>query len=153
MMTEKKAQHERRQKMHEDDLQQIQEYEEYFAQLAIEEAERAEQERIAAEARAEEERAQKVIHDAAAKIQALYRGFRERQELANPKGKGKKGKGSGAGSGSPAGRSSRCRPTALSRRRRWVAVAPVLGGAEEWSGTLSVGQSPQPPRTSTQDCT
>ena len=93
MMTEKKAQHERRQKMHEDDLQQIQEYEEYFAQLAIEEAERAEQERIAAEARAEEERAQKVIHDAAAKIQALYRGFRERQELANPKGKGKKGKG------------------------------------------------------------
>ncbi len=58
----------------------------------IEEAERAEQERIAAEARAEEERAQKVIHDAAAKIQALYRGFRERQELANPKGKGK-GKG------------------------------------------------------------
>ena len=92
MMTEKKAQHERRQKMHEDDLQQIQEYEEYFAQLAIEEAERAEQERIAAEARAEEERAQKVIHDAAAKIQALYRGFRERQELANPKGKGK-GKG------------------------------------------------------------
>ena len=33
-----------------------------------------------------------MIHDAAAKIQALYRGFRERQELANPKGKGK-GKG------------------------------------------------------------
>lgn len=90
VMTEKKTQHERRQKMHEDDLRQIQEYEEYFKQLEIEKAERAEKERIEAEKRAEEERAQKVLHDAAAKIQALFRGVQCRKEQA--KGAGKKGK-------------------------------------------------------------
>ena len=93
MMTEKKTQHERRQKMHEDDLRQIQEYEEYFKQLEIEKAERAEKERIEAEKRAEEERAQKVLHDAAAKIQALFRGVQCRKEQAKSAGKkGKKGK-------------------------------------------------------------
>ena len=89
VMTEKKTQHERRQKMHEDDLRQIQDYEEYFKQLEIEKAERAEKERIEAEKRAEEERAQKVLHDAAAKIQALFRGVQCRKELK--KGAGKKG--------------------------------------------------------------
>ena len=47
-------------------------------------------ERIEAEKRAEEERAQKVLHDAAAKIQALFRGVQCRKEQA--KGAGKKGK-------------------------------------------------------------
>jgi hypothetical protein len=85
VMTEKK--------MHEDDLRQIQDYEEYFAQLEIEKAERAEKERIEAEKRAEEERAQKVLHDAAAKIQALFRGVQCRKEQAKNAGKkGKKGK-------------------------------------------------------------
>merc|ERR1712159_284127 len=94
VMAEKKTQHERRQKMHEDDLRQIQEYEEYFKQLEIEKAERAEKERIEAEKRAEEERAQKVLHDAAAKIQALFRGVQCRKEQAKNAGKkGKKGKG------------------------------------------------------------
>ena len=55
-----------------------------------EKAERAEKERIEAEKRAEEERAQKVLHDAAAKIQALFRGVQCRKEQA--KGAGKKGK-------------------------------------------------------------
>ena len=50
-------------------------------------------ERIEAEKRAEEERAQKILHDAAAKIQALFRGVQCRKEQAKSAGKkGKKGK-------------------------------------------------------------
>jgi|EP01047_Picozoa_sp_COSAG01_P057918 hypothetical protein len=78
-MTEKKTQHERRQKMHEDDLRQIGEYEAYFEQLEVERAERAELERLEAEKRAAEEARMKVFHDAAAVIQALFRGVKVRK--------------------------------------------------------------------------
>jgi DNA repair exonuclease SbcCD ATPase subunit len=93
VMTEKKTQHERRQKMHEDDLRQIQEYVEYFEELEKEKAAREELERIEAEKRAAAEAAMKVFHDAAAKIQALFRGLKCRKpDWGKEPEKGKKGK-------------------------------------------------------------
>lgn len=88
VMTEKKTQLERLEKMHRDDQRDLEEFEEYFRQLEVEKAARAEKLRIEAEKRAEEERAQKVLDDAAAKIQAYYRGIQCRKSLAAAKGKG-----------------------------------------------------------------
>lgn len=92
VMTEKKTQLERLEKMHRDDQRDLEEFEEYFRQLEVEKAARAEKLRIEAEKRAEEERAQKILDDAAAKIQAFYRGIQCRKSLAAAKGKGGKGK-------------------------------------------------------------
>ena len=85
---------ERLEKMHRDDQRDLEEFEEYFRKLEVEKAARAEKLRIEAEERAEKERAEKVLHDAAAKIQAFYRGLQCRKSLTAAKGKGgKKGKG------------------------------------------------------------
>lgn len=95
VMTEKKSQHERRQKLHEDDLRQIQDYERYFEELEKERAARAELERIEAEKVAAEVARMKVFHDAAAKIQARYRGIKVRKPdwgREPPKAKKKKKK-------------------------------------------------------------
>lgn len=91
-MSEKKQQLERLEKMHHDDQRDIAEFEAYFARLEVEKAEREELLRIEAEKRAEEARAQKVLDDAAAKIQAYYRGIQTRKALAAPKPAKKKKK-------------------------------------------------------------
>ncbi|GBG33213.1 Hypothetical Protein FCC1311_094372 [Hondaea fermentalgiana] len=96
VMLEKRAQYELVKRQHKDESARLAVLEEYFRKVDRDLANEAEEERIIAEELAAIEALHKRDNDAAARIQALFRGNQCRRKLKKKKkgkGKGKKGKG------------------------------------------------------------
>eukprot|EP00164_Ancoracysta_twista_P002632 GFYU01003504.1.p1 GENE.GFYU01003504.1~~GFYU01003504.1.p1 ORF type:complete len:368 (-),score=113.90 GFYU01003504.1:25-1128(-) len=93
-LQEKTVEYDKISEAYNEELKQIQFYEEHFEQVRIqkeEEERKAEEER---RIREEEEAKMRILHDAATRIQAIFRGHKTRKDMKNSKGKkGKKGKG------------------------------------------------------------